>query len=73
DLSDAFTLGNSMGIGEAITLAWSMRDIGNAGFSRFKIPVTGHVTTTGAQVLLPTEPFPVVISEYYPDYQASAG
>lgn len=70
ELSDAFTLGESVGIGEAVSLAWSMRDLGADGFSRFTIPVTGHVTSTGAQVLLPTSAFADLLIEEFPSWPA---
>ncbi|MBT8197492.1 MAG: hypothetical protein KJO84_03210, partial [Acidimicrobiia bacterium] len=71
-LSDAFTLDESIGIGEAVSLAWSLRDIGSSGFTKFSIPVTGHVTSTGSQVLLPTAAFVDLVAAQFPSYSATS-
>ncbi|NNF68908.1 MAG: hypothetical protein HKN01_03990 [Acidimicrobiia bacterium] len=72
ELSEAFTLDESIGIGEAVSLAWSMRELGAGDFTRFAIPVTGHITTTGANVLLPTEPFDALVAQHFPGFQTTA-
>ena len=69
-LSDAFTLDQGLGIGDAIELAWGMRNIDVATVGRLTIPVTGFVTNSGAQVLLPDGAFADVLGGVYPDFVA---
>lgn len=62
-LSDAFTLDDQLGIGAAVDLAWNNRDLDPGTIVRPKIPVVDHVTSGGAQVLIPTETFQEVLDE----------
>ena len=52
----AFTLDSGLSIGSAVSIAWDLR--GRTGSIRSPgIRVSGYVTSTGAYVLLPTQPF----------------
>jgi LCP family protein required for cell wall assembly len=67
-LSDAFTLDDGLGVGDAISLAWGMRSLDISSVNRLDIPVTPFVTKEGAEVLLPAGPFSGVIEEVYADF-----
>ncbi len=62
-LSDAFTLDDRLGIGSAVDIAWNNRDLDPDTIVRPKIPVVDHVTSGGAQVLIPTKTFQEVLDE----------
>ncbi len=64
-LTDAFTLDDQLGVTEAISLAWDLRDIDPSTIIRLQIPVADYVTPQGAAVLIPTASFDTVIAEYY--------
>ena len=59
----AFTLDDQISLGQAVDLAWNNRTLNPATIIRLKLPVTDHVTSGGAQVLLPTRPFQEVLDE----------
>ena len=52
-LSDSVTLGNSLGLDELLSLAGQARELGGDRVVRGEVPVRSHVTSGGAQVLLP--------------------
>ena len=56
-VSEAFTLDNQLGMGDAIALAWSFRGLSSNDITRVEIPTKHFVTSGGAQVLLPTTSF----------------
>ena len=66
-VADAFTLDAGLGIGEALDLAWSLRDINPSKVERIAIPVETYRTEAGALVLLPTASFPSLLTAVYPD------
>ncbi len=68
-LADAFTLDDGLSLGRAIDLAWSLRGMDSTSVERLRIPVKGHTTDAGAQVLLPTKPFAEILAEVYPGIQ----
>lgn len=66
-VADAFTLDDGLGLGQAIDIAWDLRDIDPSAIARISIPVETYRTDTGALVLLPTEPFQSLLADVYPD------
>ena len=66
ELSEAFTLDDRLGIGEAIALAWSLRELDFATVNRLEIPVVYATTQQGQVVLRATTPFDQVLGELYP-------
>ena len=68
-LADAFTLSNSIGIGEAVDLAWDLRSLDLNAVHRMTIPVTFYVNEREDQVLLPTVSFQDLILDIYPDVE----
>lgn len=71
-VADAFTLDDGLGLGEAIDLAWNLRDIDPEEVERISIPVQTYRTDSGALVLLPTETFANLLNAVYPDLFAAA-
>lgn len=55
-VSDSVTVGTGLSPLDGARLAWSLRGRADE-IQRFSIPVTDMVTSGGAQVLVPTEPF----------------
>jgi len=53
----AFTLSDSLSLSAAISLAWDIRGTPIDAVDTPEIPVSFYATSTGAQVLLPTESF----------------
>ena len=66
ELSNAFVVDNGLGISEALSLAWSLRDIDVTTIQRLSIPVKLGRTTTGQSILRATVPFDEVLAESYP-------
>lgn len=66
-VADAFTLDEGLSLGEAIDLAWDLRDIDPKEIEKVSIPVETYRTDTGALVLLPKEPFQSLLTAIYPD------
>jgi LCP family protein required for cell wall assembly len=66
ELSNAFTVDEGLGISDALSLAWSLRDIDVTAIQRLAIPVKLGRTTTGQSILRATQPFDEVLSEFYP-------
>jgi LCP family protein required for cell wall assembly len=56
-VSESVQLSRSLSMPRGISLAWGARDLGRDDIRRFTIPVTDHVTSGGAMVLLPVEEF----------------
>ncbi len=65
-LTDAFTLDDHLGITDAISLAWDLRDIDPDSFVSLEIPVDMQRASTGASILVPTESFDQVLATAYP-------
>jgi len=57
DLAGTFTIDEGLSLGNAINLAWDMRDIDVSSIRRPNIPVADYVTSAGAYVLLPQASF----------------
>jgi LCP family protein required for cell wall assembly len=66
-LTGFFTFDDQLGISDAISIAWGLRSIDLGSILRFEIPVAGHVTGAGAQVLVPTQPFNEILDAAYPN------
>ena len=64
-LSNAFTLDDQLGLGEAVGVAWDLRGLSPSAIVRITIPVDPHETVDGAQVLVATVPFDELLSEYF--------
>lgn len=64
-LSNAFTLDDQLGLGEAVGVAWDLRGLSPSAIVRITIPVDPHETADGAQVLVATVPFDELLSEYF--------
>ncbi len=65
-LTNAFTLDDQLGIADAISLAWDLRDIDPSSFVSLHIPVENQRTPGGASILVPLEPFDRLLAEGYP-------
>jgi LCP family protein required for cell wall assembly len=65
ELSNAFIVDEGLGISDALSLAWSLRDIDITTIQRLVIPVKLGKTEAGQSVLLATAPFDEVLSEFY--------
>ena len=61
DLAGTFTIDEGLSLGNAISLAWGMRDIEVSSIRRPTIPVADYVTSGGAYVLLPQASFSEVL------------
>jgi len=60
ELSDSFALDAGFGLGEALDLAWELRNLGRRPAHDLSIATTGAVSPAGELVLIPDRPF----SEY---------
>lgn len=67
-LSDAFTLDDQLGLAEAISLAWQLRDLDLDSIRRLELQVRLSRTKAGQSVLVPTAPFADVLAESYPEF-----
>jgi hypothetical protein len=65
-LTDFFTFDDQLGLPEAISIAWGLRDVRLDRVYRIEIPVKNHRTKEGAAVLIPTESFDVLLEAVYP-------
>ena len=64
-LADAFTLSDTIGLSEAVALAWSMRDIDLDSIKRLEIPVRLTRSPTNQSILIATtSPRDVIEAEY---------
>jgi LCP family protein required for cell wall assembly len=70
ELSNAFIVDDGLGISDALSLGWSLRDIDVTTIQRLVVPVKLGRTTTGQSILRATVPFDEVLSEFYPSLLA---
>ena len=73
DLAEAFTLDDRLGVGEAIALAWNLRNLEIANINRLEVPVVYATTKQGQSVLRAIRPFDEVLAELYPNLLEVAG
>ena len=66
-LTEFFTFDDQLGMSEAISSAWNLRDIDLGTIVRFEIPVADHQTAGGAQVLVPIKSFNEILDIVYPN------
>jgi LCP family protein required for cell wall assembly len=66
-VSESMALSRSLSIPRSVSIAWDARGMDRSDIRRFAIPVQGHVTSGGAQVLLPTEDFVTTFTRYVED------
>jgi LCP family protein required for cell wall assembly len=66
-LTGAFSIDEDLGMGDALSLMWSLRGIDVAELQRLEIPVADELTSAGEMVLVPVLPFDQVLSEAFPD------
>lgn len=69
-LANAFAVDERLSLTDAASLAWSVRSLTAEEIVRLQIPVRGHRTSGGAEVLLPTSEFIDVLTEAYPELGA---
>jgi LCP family protein required for cell wall assembly len=62
----AVALDEGLTLGQAVRRTWAMRDVRPRDIQRLSIPVDNHVTSGGAQVLLPQRSFNDVLGDLYP-------
>lgn len=65
-LTDFFTFDDQLGLSQAISIAWGLRDVQLEKVYRLEIPVKNHRTNQGAAVLIPVTSFNELIEEFYP-------
>jgi len=66
-LTDFFTFDDQLGLPEAISIAWGLREVSLERVYRIEIPVKNHRTNDGAAVLIPTESFDVLLEAVFPE------
>ena len=66
-LTDAFTIDDELGMGDALGLIWGMRGIDLDDLERIEIPVADELTPDDGSVLVPVVPFDQVLAEVFPD------
>jgi LCP family protein required for cell wall assembly len=66
-LADAFVIDDGISLHDAISLAWSLRNLDLENVTRPVIPTEYGSTPEGASVLRPTESFEETIRAVYPD------
>ena len=66
-LTNEFTLDNQLGVGDAISLAWSLRSLDAEAISRIRIPVKDFTTDSGKRVLIPTASFADLLAAARPE------
>jgi len=71
-LTDEFTLDDQLGVGDAISLAWSLRSLNPDRITRLSIPVRDFTTEDGSRVLLPTDSFASILEAARPELAAEA-
>jgi LCP family protein required for cell wall assembly len=71
-LTQFFTFDDQLGISDAISIAWGLRDLNLNTIIRIEIPVADHLTPGGAQVLVPTTSFNELLDVAYPDRPVNA-
>lgn len=72
-LADAFTLSDTIGLSEAVAIAWSMRDIDLDTIKRLEIPVRLSRSPTDQSILVATtSPRDVIEAEYSTEFAKDA-
>ena len=71
-LTNEFTLDDQLGVGDAISLAWSLRSLDPTTITRLTIPVRDFTTDDGSRVLLPTASFAELLGAARPELAAQA-
>lgn len=66
ELSKAFVVDEGLGVSDALSLGWSLRDIDVTTIERLVVPVKLGTTNSGQSILRATQPFDEVLSEFYP-------
>ncbi len=66
-LTNEFTLDDQLGVGDAITLAWSLRSLKADQITRIRIPVRDFTTDNGDRVLLATSSFSELLRDARPE------
>jgi LCP family protein required for cell wall assembly len=64
-VASSLRLDSSWSLGRAVGAAWAYRGITKSSVERFSISVSDYLTSYGAQVLLPAEPFKTQLSQVY--------
>ncbi len=62
ETADLLVVDDGLAIGDAISLAWSLRGRDTATITRITIPVDFRVTDDGQEVLVPTEDVASLVS-----------
>lgn len=70
-LTAAFTLDDRLGIGDAIGLAWSARDLDLDDVLRLELDVKLSSTQQGQSILISRRPFDEILREANPDFAAA--
>jgi LCP family protein required for cell wall assembly len=70
-LTNAFTLDDRLGIGDAIGLAWSARDLDLDDILRLELDVKLSSTEKGQSVLISRQPFDELLREENPEFAAA--
>ena len=70
ELSNAFTVDEGLGLSDALSLGWSLRDIDVTTIQRLVVPVKLGKTKAGQSILRATVPFDEVLYEFYPSLLA---
>jgi anionic cell wall polymer biosynthesis LytR-Cps2A-Psr (LCP) family protein len=68
-LTRFFTFDDQLSFTDAVSFAWSLRDVDIKSVQRIKIPVSYYTTSGGAAVLVPKESFDQLLNEFYPPVQ----
>lgn len=66
-LANEFTLDDQLGVGDAISLAWSLRSLDEDQITRLRVPVRDFTTESGDRVLLPTSSFSELLEDARPE------
>lgn len=64
DMLDRATVDDDLRLSTLARLAWRLRDVSMDDVVEIELPVTGHVTSGGAQVLLPEASFREVVEQH---------
>jgi LCP family protein required for cell wall assembly len=66
-LTNEFTLDHQLGVGDAISIAWSLRSLDPTQITRINIPVRDFTTADGSRVLVPTASFSELLEAARPE------
>lgn len=66
DMLDRATVDEGLRLGTLARFGWRLRDVSMEEVVQIELPVTGQVTSGGAQVLLPQQSFREVVEEHEP-------